>query len=73
MDHCNDMIQIYSGRILSVCDKNVTATITYSRILEKFVTMMTMMMTGVVVCAGYGGQWNEGSALSNPDQLTLTH
>ena len=37
------------------------------------VTMMTMMMTGVVVCAGYGGQWNEGSALSNPDQLTLTH
>ena len=32
------------------------------------VTMMTMI--GVVVCAGYGGQWNEGSAHSNPDQLT---
>ena len=28
---------------------------------------------GVVLCAGYGGQWNEGSALSNPDQLTLTY
>ena len=28
---------------------------------------------GVVVCAGYGGQWNEGSAFSNPDQLTLTY
>ena len=28
---------------------------------------------GMVVCAGYGGQWNEGSAFSNPDQLTLTY
>ena len=28
---------------------------------------------GVVSCAGYGGQWNEGSAFSNPDQLTLTY
>ena len=33
-------------------------------------TMMMMTMIGVVVCAGYGGQWNEGSAHSNPDQLT---
>ena len=28
---------------------------------------------GMVLCAGYGGQWNEGSAFSNPDQLTLTY
>ena len=38
-------------------------------------TMLTMLMMREwwCVCAGYGGQWNEGSAFSNPDQLTLTY
>ena len=37
------------------------------------ITRTMMMPGGIAVCAGYGGQWNEGSAYSNPEQLTLTH